>query len=176
MEVLVSSYISLDHPFPFSFYLSFPLSFAGRPEAKSILHPDLRNIPSHPAVQLIGNGPISDESITQGLRIPCVLKHPSHETFHKTAITEEDSKKGYTRFYRWHIDASLYGREPPRVTTLYGLKMPTESMQTVRYDDDTGDELAVPLGGTAFVSGKIMFDLLPPPLKSLAVRTKVQYA
>lgn len=140
------------------------------------MHPDLRNIPSHPAVQLIGNGPIDDENITQGLRIPCALKHPSHETFHKTAITEEDSKKGYTRFYRFHIDASLYEREPPRVTTLYGLKMPTETMQTVRYDDGTGDELAVPLGGTAFVSGKIMFDLLPPQLKSLAVRTKVQYA
>lgn len=54
--------------------------------------------------------------------------------------------------------------------------MPTETMQTVRYDDGTGDELPVPLGGTAFVSGKIMFDLLPALLKSLAVRTQVQYA
>lgn len=32
------------------------------------------------------------------------------------------------------------------------------------------------LGTTAFVSGKTMFDLLPPEFKSLAVRSKVKYA
>ncbi|KAI6133682.1 Clavaminate synthase-like protein [Pisolithus croceorrhizus] len=40
----------------------------------------------------------------------------------------------------------------------------------------TGDELPVPLGTTAFVSGKTMFDMLPREYKSLAVRTKVRYA
>lgn len=74
------------------------------------------------------------------------------------------------------IDAALYERDPPKVTTLYGLKMPTASRQTVRYDDGTGDELDVPMGGTAFVSGSHTFDILPAPLKSLAVRAKVQYA
>lgn len=54
--------------------------------------------------------------------------------------------------------------------------MPQEKMQTLRYDDGTGDELAVPLGGTSFVSGRVMFHLLPPPLQSLAVRAKVQYS
>ena len=61
-----------------------------------------------------------------------------------------------------------------------------------RYDDGTGDELKVPLGGTAcklddphaflvsgpdqaVVSGKHMFDILPAEYKSLAVRTKVRY-
>lgn len=119
------------------------------PDNKSILHPDLRNIPSQPAVQLIGNGPATDPNITQGLPIPCVLKHPSHQTFHKTAISDEDSAKGFTRFYRWHIDAALYARDPPKVTTLYGLDMPTGAKNIVRYDDGTGDELEVPLGGTA---------------------------
>jgi len=74
------------------------------------------------------------------------------------------------------IDAALYERDPPKVTTLYGLKMPTAARQTVRYDDGTGDELEVPMGGTAFVSGTKMFDILPANLKSLAVRSKVQYA
>ena len=46
----------------------------------------------------------------------------------------------------------------------------------VRYDDGTGDELPVPLGTTAFVSGKTMFDILPAESKSLAVRAKVKYA
>ncbi|BGP38842.1 hypothetical protein JCM10449v2_002780 [Rhodotorula kratochvilovae] len=148
----------------------------GRPDNKSILHPDLRNIPSQPAVQLIGNGLVTDDHVLQGLANPCKLKHPSHQTFHKTQISEEDSQKGFTRFYRWHIDAALYQRDPPKVTTLYGLQMPTAKKNTVRYDDGTGDELEVPLGGTAFVSGKVMFDILPAPLKSLAVRTKVRYA
>lgn len=148
----------------------------GRPDNKSILHPDLRNIPSQPAVQLIGNGPITDESITQGLRIPCVLKHPSHQSFHKTQISDEDSAKGFTRFYRFHVDAALYQRDPPKVTTLHALACPTGERQTVRYDDGTGDELDVPMGGTAFICGNNMFEILSPEQKSLAVRTKVQYS
>ncbi|KAI5481700.1 alpha-ketoglutarate dependent xanthine dioxygenase [Pseudohyphozyma bogoriensis] len=147
----------------------------GRPDTKSILHPDLRTIPGTP-VQLIGNGPCTDPAILQGLASPTQLKHPSHQSFHRDILTEEESAAGITRFYRWHIDAALYERDPPKVTTLYGLGVPQGKKQTVRYDDGTGDELEVPLGGTAFVSGKIMFDQLPAHLKSLAIRTKVQYS
>ena len=56
------------------------------------------------------------------------------------------------------------------------MKVPGGKHQTVRYDDGTSDELEVPLGTTAFVSGATMFDILPPELKSLAVRSKVRYA
>jgi hypothetical protein len=70
----------------------------------------------------------------------------------------------------------LYDLSPPRVTTLYGLKVPEGPKQRVRYDDGTGDELEVPLGTTAFVSGRTMFDILPKELKSAAVRGKVKYA
>ncbi|KAG6335453.1 hypothetical protein ID866_3627 [Astraeus odoratus] len=139
---------------------------------RSILHPDLKTIPRVPQVQLIGNGMVYNH---EGLQA-AALKHPSHTTFHKTRVSEDDEEKGYTRFYRWHIDAALYDYNPPRVTTLYGLKVPEGPQQTVRYDDGTGDELPVPLGTTAFVSGKTMFDILPPEYKSLAVRTKVRYA
>lgn len=139
---------------------------------KSILHPDLKTIPRVPQVQLIGNGVVYNH---EGLE-SAALKHPSHTTFHKTRVSEEDEQKGYTRFYRWHIDAALYDYNPPRVTTLYGIKVPIGPRQIVRYDDGTGDELPVPLGTTAFVSGKTMFDILPREYKSLAVRTKVRYA
>lgn len=54
--------------------------------------------------------------------------------------------------------------------------MPEGKPQVCRYDDGTGDELPVPLGTTAFVDGKTMFDILPPELKSLAVRSSVRYA
>ncbi|KAF7966412.1 hypothetical protein HWV62_1881 [Athelia sp. TMB] len=141
-------------------------------EKKSILHPDLKTIPRQPQVQLIGNGTVYDH---EGLS-EAMLKHPSHTTFHKSRISEEDSAKGITRFYRWHIDAALYELAPPKVTALYGIKVPQGPPQTCRYDDGTGDELQVPLGTTAFVSGKTMFDILPAELKSLAVRTRVKFA
>ncbi|KAH9486196.1 Alpha-ketoglutarate-dependent xanthine dioxygenase xan-1 [Psilocybe cubensis] len=139
---------------------------------KSILHPDLKTIPSVPQVQLIGNGTVYNH---EGLA-EAKLKHPSHTTFHKTKVSPEDEAKGHTRFYRWHIDAALYDLNPPRVTTLYGITVPQGPKQVCRYDDGTGDELEVPLGTTAFVSGKVMFDILPKELKSLAVRAKVRYA
>ncbi|EPQ60198.1 Clavaminate synthase-like protein [Gloeophyllum trabeum ATCC 11539] len=141
-------------------------------EKKSILHPDLKTIPRQPQVQLIGNGTVYNH---EGLA-EAMLKHPSHTTFHKTRVSEIDEANGITRFYRWHIDAALYDLSPPKVTTLYGIHVPHGPRQKVRYDDGTGDELEVPLGTTAFVSGKTMFDILPDELKSVAVRTRVKYA
>jgi hypothetical protein len=139
---------------------------------KSILHPDLKTIPRVPQVQLIGNGTVyNHEGLPQA-----TLKHPSHKTFHKTRVSPDDEANGVTRFYRWHIDAALYDLSPPKVTTLYGIRVPKGPQQTCRYDDGTGDELPVPLGTTAFVSGKTMFDILPADLKSLAVRSKLIYA
>ncbi|KIY68022.1 Clavaminate synthase-like protein [Cylindrobasidium torrendii FP15055 ss-10] len=140
--------------------------------AKSILHPDLKTIPRVPQVQLIGNGTVYNH---EGLA-EAMLKHPSHTTFHKTRVSEEDEAKGFTRYYRWHIDAALYNLNPPKVTTLYGLNVPAGKRQTIRYDDGTGDELEVPLGTTAFVSGATMFDILPADLKSVAIRSRVKYA
>lgn len=82
-------------------------------------------------------------------------------------MSDEDEEKGITRFYRWyaahirfvlsslmpisgrHIDAALYNLSPPKATTLYAVNVPTGEKQTLRYDDGTGDELSVPLGGTA---------------------------
>ncbi|WWD20010.1 hypothetical protein CI109_104483 [Kwoniella shandongensis] len=139
----------------------------------SILHPDLKTIPHQPQVQLIGNGKVPE--VYEGLDHP-QLKHPHHRTFHKEPVPLEEEEKGVTRFYRWHIDAALYALSPPKVTTLYAVKVPRGEPQTCRYDDGTGDELKVPLGGTVFVSGKNMFDILPDEYKSLAVRTKVRYA
>jgi len=139
---------------------------------KSILHPDLKTIPRVPQVQLIGNGTVYNY---EGLE-SATLRHPSHTTFHKTAVSPADEAAGVTRFYRWHIDAALYELSPPKVTTLYAIQVPQGPPQTCRYDDGTGDELPVPLGTTAFVSGKTMFDMLPRELQSVAVRARIRYA
>ncbi len=98
---------------------------------KSILHPDLKTIPSVPQVQLIGNGMVYNHEGLAEAR----LKHPSHTTFHKTVVSPEDAAKGVTRFYRWHIDAALYDLNPPKVTTLYGLTVPAGEKQVCRYDE-----------------------------------------
>ncbi|KAE9394487.1 Clavaminate synthase-like protein [Gymnopus androsaceus JB14] len=141
-------------------------------QTKSILHPILRAIPRVPQVQLIGNGMVyNHEGIAEAK-----LNHPSHKTFHKTVVSPEDEANGVTRFYRWHMDAALYDLSPPRVTALYAIRVPQGPKQTCRYDDGSGDELSLPLGTTAFVSGQTMFHLLPSELKSVAVRAKVKYA
>ncbi|KAJ7887001.1 hypothetical protein B0H14DRAFT_3856435 [Mycena olivaceomarginata] len=82
------------------------------------------------------------------------LPHPSHTTFHKTSVSPEDAAARATRFYRWHIDAALYDLSPPRVMTLYALRIPRGLPQVCRYDDGMGDALSVLLGTTVLVVGK----------------------
>ena len=138
---------------------------------KSILHPDLQTVPHQPQVQIIGNGQILSYEGLEHFR----LRHPHHRAFHESVVPEKDDLE-YTRFYRWHIDAALYGLSPPVATTLLAVKVPGGRLQTVRYDDGSGDELVVPLGTTAFVNGETMYERLPEDDKQLARNTKVEYA
>ncbi|KAF9478062.1 Clavaminate synthase-like protein [Pholiota conissans] len=138
----------------------------------NIIHGYVTSLPNSPQVQIIGHGVVRDHEGIEEI----TLKHGRHPEFHKTRVSEEDEAKGFTRFFRWHMDAALYDLAPPKVTALYGLKVPKGPLQTIRYDDGTGDELKVTLGTTAFVSGKTMFDILPKELKSLVVRARARYA
>ncbi|KAF7563653.1 hypothetical protein G7046_g433 [Stylonectria norvegica] len=138
---------------------------------RSILHPDLKTIPHQPQVQVIGNGFVEDYEGLKNIQ----LRHPHHRTFHATTIPEKDDLD-FTRFYRWHIDAALYALPPPEVTALLAVKVPSGRTQTLLYDDGTGDQLTVPLGTTAFVSGFTMYDILSPEDKAFVRTTKVEYA
>lgn len=138
---------------------------------RSILHPDLKTVPHQPQVQVIGNGFVSEYEGLKNIQ----LRHPHHKTFHATTIPAEEDLD-FTRFYRWHIDAALYGFAPPIVTTLLAVKVPGGRRQTCRYDDGTGDVLDVPLGTTAFVSGYEIFEQLSPEDQEFAKTTKVEYA
>jgi xanthine dioxygenase len=122
-------------------------------------------------VQVIGNGFVPSYEGLENIK----LKHPHHRTFHKTVIPAEDDLS-HTRFYRWHIDAALYGLAPPVVTTLLAVKVPAGRRQICRYDDGTGEELDVPLGTTAFVSGEHMYERLSEEDKAFVRGTKVEYA
>jgi alpha-ketoglutarate-dependent taurine dioxygenase len=139
---------------------------------QSVLVQDLVSIPAWPQVKLLGNGRVTDH---EGL--PDVeLHHPSHRSFHRTPLTDEQEAQGLTRFYRWHIDAALYELHPPKVTTLLALKVPEARRQTVVYDDGSGDTLDVPLGTTAFVSGEKAFQLLSAAQRAFVLKTRARYA
>jgi len=122
-------------------------------------------------VQVIGNGFVPEYEGLRDIR----LKHPHHRTFHATRVPDADDRDN-TRFYRWHIDAALYGLAPPVATTLLAVRVPSGRRQTCRYDDGSGDALDVPLGTTAFVSGYTMFDRLSPAEQAFARTTRVEYA
>ncbi|KAF9535619.1 Clavaminate synthase-like protein [Crepidotus variabilis] len=139
---------------------------------ESIIHSYVKSLPFVPQVQIIGHGTVQNHEGIEEI----TLKHGRHPEFHKTSLSTEDEAGGFTRFFRWHMDAALYDLAPPKVTALYGLKVPRGPLQTVRYGDGSRDELPVPLGTTAFVSGKIMFDILSDTMKSLAVRATATYA
>ncbi|KAL2873841.1 Alpha-ketoglutarate-dependent xanthine dioxygenase xan-1 [Colletotrichum sp. CLE4] len=138
---------------------------------RSILHPDLKTIPHQPQVQVIGNGFVEEYEGLKNIQ----LRHPHHRTFHATTIPDEDDLD-FTRFYRWHIDAALYGLAPPVATTLLAVRVPGGRKQTLRYDDGTDEEMTVPLGTTAFVSGYAMYDNLSPEDQEFVRTTKVEYA
>lgn len=139
---------------------------------RSILHPDLKTIPHQPQVQVIGNGFVADYEGLKDIR----LRHPHHRTFHATAIPAADDLD-FTRFYRWHIDAALYGPlAPPIVTTLLAVRVPSGRTQVCRYDDGTSDTLPVPLGTTAFTSGYTSYTALSPADRAFARSTLVEYA
>lgn len=138
---------------------------------RSILHPDLKTVPHQPEVQIIGNGLVPEYEGLSNIK----LVHPHHKKFHKHPIPEEDDLT-HTRFYRWHIDAALYDLDPPKVTSLLAVSVPKGRRQTLRYDDGTGDELDVPLGTTAFVSGYKMYDILSDADKEFVRSSRIEYA
>lgn len=138
---------------------------------RSVLHPDLKTIPHQPQVQVIGNGFFEEY---EGLK-NITLKHPHHKKFHKTHVPDEKDLT-HTRFFRWHIDAALYALNPPKVTSLLAVVVPHGRRQTLLYDDGTGDELDVPLGTTAFVSGQKIYDILSDEDKEFVRTAKVEYA
>ncbi|KAH3674467.1 hypothetical protein WICMUC_003305 [Wickerhamomyces mucosus] len=152
----------------------------------SVLQKDGCSIPNQPQVQVLGQGSWDFENKDRELSIDndghyglkqISLTHPTHRTFHKDVLTEEEmDNKKKTRFYRWHIDSALYDLSPPLATTLLGIHVPNHTdTLTIDYTDDN-DSLNLIKGSTCFVSGKIAFDQLSPEDKELALNSTVEYA
>ncbi|EEQ39142.1 Taurine catabolism dioxygenase TauD, TfdA family protein [Clavispora lusitaniae] len=145
---------------------------------QSVLRKDGTSVKSQPQVQILGQGTFAADEPGNENGEAISLTHPSHTTFHKEPLTEDQIKKEHrTRFYRWHIDSALYDLSPPMVTTLLGIKVPPATQtQLIDYDDGTGDKLELTQGATCFVSGAAAFDRLSDEEKEFALNTIVEYA
>lgn len=139
-------------------------------DKRSVLHKDLTTIPSQPKVQVIGHGAVKSFEGLEDLK----LTHPHHKNFHKYPIPAEDDLQ-CTHFYRWHIDSAMYDLDPPLVTSLFAARVPKGRRQICRYDDGSGEELEVPLGTTAFISGYKMYDMLSEADKEFVRTSMVEY-
>lgn len=144
----------------------------------SVLKKDGCSVKSQPQVQIIGQGKFAVGEAGNENEEELNLTHPSHTTFHKEPLSSEQiQQKHQTRFYRWHIDSALYGLSPPKVTTLLGIKVPPSThMQTIDYDDGSGETLELLQGATCFVSGREAFDIMSDDDKQFALNTTVEYA
>lgn len=70
----------------------------------------------------------------------------------------------------------MYGLDPPLVTSLFASRVPKGRRQICRYDDETGEQLEVPLGTTAFISGYRMYDMLSDEDKEFVRTSRIEYA
>ncbi|OGE49847.1 hypothetical protein PENARI_c019G08957 [Penicillium arizonense] len=139
--------------------------------ADNSIHEYFMGVPDQPQVQIKGHGFIKSFMGLQDIK----LWHPHHSRTHREVISEEQGD-AYTRFNRWHIDAALYGLNPPKVTTLMAVQVPKGRRQTILYGDGSGEELDAPLATTAFISGQKMFNMLSPEDQEFIRTSKAEYA
>ncbi|KAF2084924.1 alpha-ketoglutarate dependent xanthine dioxygenase [Saccharata proteae CBS 121410] len=127
-------------------------------------------IPRAPQVSVIGKGKFVDYEGLPELD----LKHVDHTEFHEDPHSVDEIADGFTRPYRWHMDAPLYERLPGVVTTLHSILNPSLPDQKIRFPH--GEIMNLPAGATAFFSGARAFELLSDEEKAFALNTTVQYA
>ena len=126
-------------------------------------------IPGQPQIQIIGNGPLRDYLGVESAD----LVHMHHSLYHIDKLSPEDEAAGETRFYRWHIDSNFYETLPPLLTSLSSIVAPKGPAQTIHLEDGV---VEVPLGATAFVSGRRAYDVLSEEDKKFVREAKAVYA
>ena len=77
---------------------------------------------------------------------------------------------------QWHIDGTFYEYPPCHYTQMRCIEAPGGSGHWLAYEDESEDQLWCEAGSTAFASGRLAFDLLPPSAQQLSLGTRVHYA
>ena len=126
-------------------------------------------IPGQPQIQIIGNGPLRDYLGVESAD----LVHMHHSLYHVDKLSPGEEAAGETRFYRWHIDSNFYETLPPLLTSLSSIIAPKGPPQTIHLEDGV---LEVPLGATAFISGRRAYQVLSEEDKQFVREAKAVYA
>ena len=100
-------------------------------------------IPKAPQVTVIGKGKVKDY---QGLS-EMNLQHLDHLSFHERPLSSDAVREGFTRPYRWHMDAPLYENLPGIATVLHAVQVPSLPDQRLAFED--GQEVDIAAGATA---------------------------
>jgi hypothetical protein len=100
-------------------------------------------IPRAPQVGIIGSGKFKDYEGIPELEVI----HLDHTLFHEEPLCKAEIDDGYTRPYRWHMDAPLYERFPGVVTILHSVQSSKLPDQKIKFPD--GNEKTVGAGATA---------------------------
>lgn len=77
---------------------------------------------------------------------------------------------------QWHIDGTFYQYAPCHYTQMHCIEAPTGSGHWLAYADDSEHRLWCAAGSTAFASGRLGFDRLPPATQQLCLQSRVHYA
>jgi alpha-ketoglutarate-dependent taurine dioxygenase len=111
-------------------------------------------IPKAPQVTVIGKGRVEGH---QGLA-EMDLQHLDHLSFHEKPLSADAVQEGFTRPYRWHMDAPLYENLPGIATVLHAVQVPSLPDQRLAFDDDQ-QELEIAAGATACQYSTLLFVL-----------------
>jgi len=77
---------------------------------------------------------------------------------------------------QWHIDGAFYEYAPCHYTQMRCIEAPAGSGHWLSYDDASDDRLWCEAGSTAFASGRLAYDKLPPDVQQQCLHTRVHYA
>jgi hypothetical protein len=92
----------------------------------------------------------------------------SHADYHAEPLSATDIENGQTRFNTFHFDGIVYGSHPSRVTTFRCVKSPKGPDLTIRWENKTERTMQCQPGGTAFISGAQLYNLLTEEEKKIA--------
>jgi alpha-ketoglutarate-dependent taurine dioxygenase len=100
-------------------------------------------IPRAPQVTVIGKGNTAGHEGIDDLE----MKHLDHTVFHETPLSDRQIEAGFTRPYRWHMDAPVYENLPGVATVLHSIEAPDLPDQRIYFP--SGDTMPIAAGATA---------------------------
>lgn len=122
-------------------------------------------IPAEPGVLVLGKGEIDH----YGLQVTLGGERGAYGEDRGSQVLGGGS-------LQWHIDGTFYQYAPCHYTQMRCIEVPAGSGHWLSYDDESEARLWCEAGSTAFASGRLAFEKLPPDTRQLCLQTRVHYA